>query len=420
MSSSYEFWLTDDSGHRISLLADLFFVSYSRVVSGYGNLQLGMSFQDLDIAISPYFVPDRRIEVWRSYSDGYPLRREGVFFLREPRIYTRDDGMNVIELYGRSPIDLLNRRHIIQNAGSSYTTKVDQIDDMMKAIVRDQMLYGSARDEDGAVDNSRAYPQYEFTVQADLSLGPSITKSFADRNVLDVLKDLRDISIQKNLDFSSNRKIYFDIIDIDTRDFEIFILDTDYGIILDENGDGVLDELSFETLATIGFQFVTFADLRGTDRSEGLEFSVENGNLEAPSYRISHFDEVNAVYAKGQGEGDSREVELVEDTLRIDTSRWNRSEDVLEASDETTAAGLQESGRARLGEGRPLEELYATFVNNPGNENTPRSLYGLDWDLGDLLKVKYAGQQFASEVMTVYVSINENGAENVIGRNVIE
>lgn len=423
MSASYEFWLTDDAGRRILLLSDFFFASFSKVVSGYGTAQIGVSYEWFQAIMSPdpYFIPDWRLDIWRSPAEGLPLRREGIYLLREPRIYTREsDAMIILEFLGRSPIDLLNRRHVVQYAGSSYTTKTDQIDDMMKAVVREQMLYGSARDETGVLDNSRAFPQYEFIVQADLSLGPSVTKSFADRNVLDLLKDLSDLSLQKNLDSSTNRKIYFDVVDIDLRNFAIFILDTDSEIILDESGEGVLDESSFETLAEVGMQFQTFADLRGTDRSNGLEFSVENGNLQAPSYRIDHFDEINAVYAKGQGEGLSRQVELVEDTTRINASRWNRSEDVLEASDETTAAGLQESGRARLGEGKEVKDLYVTFLNNPGDENTPRSLYGLDWDFGDILKVFYANEYFEAEVKTVYVAVSEDGSENIIGRNVIE
>jgi hypothetical protein len=49
--------------------------------------------------------------------------------------------------------------------------------------------------------------------------------------------------------------------------------------------------------------------------------------------------------------------------------------------------------------------------------NTPRSLYGIDWDMGDLLKVNYAGKQFEIEVINVYVSVNENGEEKITGRN---
>jgi hypothetical protein len=41
---------------------------------------------------------------------------------------------------------------------------------MMKEIVREQMLYGSCRSSAGVLSNTRAYPNGEFSVDADVSL----------------------------------------------------------------------------------------------------------------------------------------------------------------------------------------------------------------------------------------------------------
>lgn len=420
MGATYEVWLLDDSGARIRQIEDFFFMSYSRVVQGLGVCQIGLSYDAFISQVQPYFSLDRRLEIWRSPAEGIVLRRDATFLLREPRIYSREsDGMRVIEFFGRSPIDLLGRRVIPQYAGSSYTTKTDQIDDMMNAIIRENALFGSAVDETGVVDNDRAFPQYEFSVQADRSLGPSITLSFADTRLMDTLEKLRDISFQKNADNSSNRKIYFDVVPDDLNNYVIYILDADGEIFLDEAGDGILDETSFETLSPIGFQFRTIADRFGQDITDTIEFSEENGNFEAPSYLKSHMEEVNAVYVKGQGEGFSRMVETVVDQARIDTSRWNRMEDLAEASNETLAAGLQSVGNERLGDKEPREDLYGTFLNVPEGPDNPSSLYGLDWDLGDLVKIKFAGQYFEAEIKTIHVSVNADG-ENILGRNVVE
>ena len=67
--------------------------------------------------------------------------------------------------------------------------------------------------------------------------------------------------------------------------------------------------------------------------------------------------------------------------------------------------------------GRPREELYVTFLNTPGGLHQPRSLYGVDWDLGDLVRVTYAGIQMEAEIVIVYVSYDENGEEEITGRN---
>jgi len=418
--AAFEFWLTDDAGKRLELLDRFAFASYSRVVSGRSTLQIGIPYRDFEKRIKPVFAPDRRIDVWRSPAHGYPLRREGVFLLRKPKIYTRtEDALQIIEFFGRGPVDLLNRRFVVQQPGTTYSEKTAAIDDMMKEIVREQMLFGYAVDHNGLFDNSRAYPADEFSVQFDVARGPVVSKRFAGRNVLDVLKDLKDLSFQKHEDNPLfNERIYFDVVPLELGGFEIFILDEPTGaIILDERGEGLEDEQSITSRAELGLQFQTFVNLRGQDRTSLFEFSVENGNMIKPFYAVDHFDEVNAVIVRGQGRGESQATAVVEDVVRIGASRWNRCEDMASASYEAEETALEEVGRGELTVGRPREELYVTFLNTPGGLHQPRSLYGVDWDLGDLVRVTYAGIQMEAEIVIVYVSYDENGEEEITGRN---
>jgi len=383
MPSTYEAWLTDDAGNRLMLLKDYQTLSYARSLLGLSTLTIILPYREFVKQISPYFQPDRRIEVYRSPMEGMPLRREGVWLLREPRVYTRDsDNVQMIQFYGRNAIDLLRRRMVIQAAGTSWTRKTGAIDDLMKEIVREQMLYGSALDENGVVDNTRAYPQNEFTVQADLTLGTSVTMNCPDRYVHDILKELKDASFQLAQQDTANSKIYFDVV---------------------------------PTLT--GFEFQTYADLYGIDRTTGIVYSVENGNLKAPYYSNSHLEEVNVVYVKGFGRGDSRAVEIVSDADRVNSSRWNRCEGYRDASNEPDQDNLADVGVQDLWQGMPKEEITAEFLNTPGGPDAPRSLYGVDWDLGDLLPVEYAGKRFDIEVSIIYVSLNEAGEETVTGRN---
>lgn len=396
MPVTYEFWLSDDRGRRIALLKNIAFASYTRAVAGLGTLQVGLPFRPFASQFNPYFSPDWRVEVWRSAAYGVPMRNEDVFMLRKPQIYMRaQDGMEMIVFYGRNGIDLLKRRSIIQLPGTSYTEKTDLIDDMMKAIVREQMLYGSALDKSGTVDNDRAWPQGEFTVQGDVSLGASVTRSFAGRNVYDVLKDLRNSSMQLNLTDPEIYRIYFDVVPI------------------------WLNTQNLASAALQGWEFRTYINLRGGDRTLGIEFSAEHENIHAPEYSISYLDEVNSVIVTGNGRGSSQVSETVTDTIRVGASRWNRVEKVISASNEASAAGLQNVGYGELGKGRPKEELNVTFLNTEGGSNTPRSLYGLDWDLGDKVRVNVARKQFHAEVGIVYVAVDEQGKENITARNVI-
>lgn len=294
---------------------------------------------------------------------------------------------------------------------------------MMKEIVREQMLYGSCYDADAVLDNSRAFPQDEFLVQGDVSLGPLQSFTFPDRNVDDVLRELHDASLQLNKeDPLTNRKIYYDIIPYEIQGRVLYILDEETETpILDENGQPLVDESSPDSSAIQGFEFVTFADLRGQDRTtSALVFSIKNNNLEAPYYTLSHMDEENSVVVKGFGRGDSRPHATVTDTRNAGASRWNTCEAVEDASTEPDQTRLEDYAYSPLYEGRPIEKISCVFLNVGGSEDTPRSLYGVDWDLGDLLPVEYAGKRFDVEVEIVYVAIDEAGKETITGRNNID
>lgn len=420
MSLSYEFYLTDDRGNRITLLQGQAFFSYARLVEGFGSFQIGFPYSVLESQVFPVFLPDRRIEVWRSPAVGIPMRLESTYLIRRFNLYDREDGVRMIVLYGRDFKDLLRRRWVIQPAGYAQTLKENFIDDMMKEIVTEQMLYGSALDANAVVDNTRAYPQDEFSVQGDFGLGPTYRFTFPDRNVLDVLKELYEASLQLfEIDPITNKRIYFDVSPKLVEKRISYILTEDGTAILAEDGSGILEETSgYENKTIYGMQFVTFAGLRGIDRTgNSLVFSVENGNISNPNYAVNHFDEENVAIVKGFGRGDSRAWDEIELTPQVNASRWNRCEVVVDASTEPDQDQLANYAYPQLRKNAFKEEVDVTFLNILENPNSPRSLYGLDWDLGDLLPVFYAGKQFNLEVRNVYVSVDENGKENITGRN---
>lgn len=423
MAAAYELWLTDDIGKRIIELTGYAFFSYSRSTFGYSTFQIGIPYVLFKDSVYPVFELDRRIEVWRSPATGYPMRLEQIYLLRKQRVYTRSsDDVQILELFGRSPIDLLRRRVIIQASGSSFTRKTGPIDDIMKEFVREQTLYGYATDENGTADNERAFPEKQFDVSNGLSLGPSVTVNYPDRNLLDILVELRSMSFQKAKENSANRKIYFDVVPAIFSTFLVYILQENDLFIDDEYGNALLDETSVseDTVINNGLRFQTYADLYGNDRTTGVVFSDKNGNLETPDYNKTHLEEVNAIIVKGNGRGDSRQVDIVTDDDRIGASRWNRCEAFLDAPNEPEQSNLADIGNASLWKGEPVEEINAVILNTPGSNSIPRSLYGVDWDLGDILPVEYAGQMFSVEVAIVYVSLNDDGEERITGRNRVD
>lgn len=367
--ADYEFWLTDDSGARLALLDKIAFATISRSVSGYGTCHVGIPLNNYKI--TPIFLPDRRIDVWRSASTGITMRREGSFLLRKWRAYQRQtDGSIMIEFFGRSPLDILRRQSVV-----SYTTanfeKTDYIDDMMKEIVYENFISPQA-----------TAPSGEFSVEGDHSLGPSISHSFFGQNVLDVLKELKDISIQKNNESSSNKKIYFDVVE-------------------------------GQQLTGGGFSYIfrTYAGIRGTDRSLGTVFSVENGNLESPSYIEDHLD--SATISSILNSSNSAVNGSAQNSDRY-LSRWNDI-DVVQLTSEDTLTMNNSKAAQVLTENKARESINATFLNSPGSKSQPRSLYGIDWDLGDILPAQFVGKSMTAEVSIVYITISDDGKENIIG-----
>lgn len=425
MPSSYEFWMTDDSGRKILLLQDYAFFSYSRTTNGVGTMQIGLPYASIKNKVTPVFRRDRRIDVWRSPGAGIPARREGMYILFGYRIYTRQtDNVTMVVFYANTAKDMLSRRVVLQPDGSEATYKTGAIDDLMKRIVREQFLYGSVLDANGtAIDNDRAFPEGEFSVQADLGLGPDIAIQFANRKVLDVLKELKDASFQLNtLDYLTYQKIYFDVIPVDLGHGFDEILDENGQPITDEFGQHLLDEQSATVIkeGAVGLQFVTYAGLYGKDRTADIVFSIENNNILAPEYYENHNTSENTIVVKGYGRGDSRPYIAVQDTDRAKASRWSRDESYLDASQEPDQDNLADYGYSELYLKKPIESINCTFLSIEGSADTPQSLYGIDWDLGDLLLVQYADRSFTVEVEIVYVSVDETGDENIEGKNTLE
>jgi hypothetical protein len=230
--------------------------------------------------------------------------------------------------------------------------------------------------------------QDEFEVQTDSSSGPSLTLSFEGKNVLDVLKDIRSATFQKNVEDENDLRVYFDMLPV-----------------------------NLAGSAPLGWLFVTRAGLYGTDLTAGLPFSLENENIKTPSYSISHLEEINTVYAQGGGRGATQIIQRVDDAARQNSSRWNRCESVISASNETTTTGLQDRGMGELNKNRPKTELPLVFLSTPGTAQSPRSLYGVDWNLGDRVMVQYADLEFEAEIKLVYINVDEQGKDEVSGRN---
>lgn len=360
---NYELWLTNDRGDRIDLLDEAEGFSWNKVINDVGHCEVRLHGTYERIQLQPDF----RIEIWRSPSDAARLKLENIFFIRRIITETMADGLDRITVFGVDPTELLKRRIVAYAAGSAQANKTDFIDDMMKDIVRENLGATAAA--------ARDYTANGFTVQPDAGLGPSITKSFARRNVLNIIQDLSDAARV------AGNEVYFMVVPTSVTTFE-------FRTFINQPGQ----------------------DLRHGHSASPVIFGLDYGNLENPSLEEDYEEEFNFIYGGGQGEGAARVIQTAQDNNRINTSIWNRRETFRDARHEATGAGVTSEAQAMLTEGRPKLRFQANLLS------VENSCYGLDWNFGDRVTTEYMKRQFDSLIRAVEISVDQNRKEIVSGR----
>lgn len=277
-----------------------------------------------------------------------------TWLVRKPERTLAESGEKRIGVTAFDPRDLLRRRIV---PVVSQATKTGPADDLMKAIVREQFVSAS--------DTARNLGSL-FSVAADTSDAPGITVEFANRVVLDVLRDIAAVSA------AAGTYLAFDVVPIGSS-----------------------------------FEFRTYTDVWGTDRRSSILLSAEMGTLANVSVSNDWTEEVTAVYASGRGEGTAALTAVAADAVRIARSPFGRIESYLNASNATTVAALQSAVNAELQAGRPREQFSARLVEQPGTR------YGVDLYLGDLVTVEHEGTRYDCRVEPVRIVLDEDGSESV-------
>jgi hypothetical protein len=361
MTDIWEIWLDDPEGTRLALLDTVISGELTRNVSKLGAFEVNLPFSFGTSQIRK----DGLVEFWYGAEVGAmsclgvgKIRRRGV---------RRVNGVDVIRIAGPDFMDQLQTRRVAYASGSSQASKTGYADDVMKAIVRENLgsSAGTGRDLSGL----------NFSVAPDVSLGPSVTKMFSRRNVLDVLSELGDMAAELGT------RVYYDLNPV------------------------------FYGTGQIGFVFDTFVGQRGMDRRAGTAmqtvFGDTWGNLEDPELEYDDWDEANFAYIGGQGQGDDRAVETVSNVLRIGESVWNRRELWVDARDTDDASVMQDRGYEELWARRPKRRFSGRLLS------TPSSQYGVDWAFGDLITAEYMGEQFDGMIKTVRWGLQEDGSTRI-------
>lgn len=349
---SYEVWLADPSGNLLDVIDEWVSLSYNRAVNNIGALELTL---DGTYANPTFIKLDGRVAVYR---DGV-LDTETTWLIRRVIKTLDETGRRVINVGCVSANEILSRRIVAYDHGTSYASKSDKADSMMKAIVSEN--FGSS-----ASDTNRSIASY-LTVETSASIGPNVTKSFAWNNVLEVIQDISQSSI------AAGSAVFFDVVS--------------------------------PTLST--FEFRTYRGRRGLDHSfpngvAPVVLSPTRGTLTSVLSSHDWSEEVSYVYAGGLGFSQFQFVATASSSDRIGQSPLNRRETFVSAQETAVASAINDEANAALRSLRPKRVFQGELVSVPGATE-----YNIHWRFGDLVTVEFEGETLDCSIDAVQVKLEE-------------
>ena len=192
--------------------------------------------------------------------------------------------------------------------------------------------------------------------------------------------------------------------------------------------------IDFSVVSTdpASFQFRTHIDQLGTDRTtEGMDavtgtnasgntpviFDINLGNVSSASRIERHSEEANAVVVLGEGDASTRYAITRTNPTGIATSPWNQREvsrpvstpddpslpeDVLA---ELKTYAMETFGDEILAEMKAVEDIDFVPLQQPG------TLYGMDFDIGDRITVRYQDWEVHKRIVAIKVNVGGQGEE---------
>jgi len=360
MLTEYSLWLHRDNGNKIMPLDTAINFEWTKAVNGIGSFMLHMP-HDFDMR---QIVNDQRVAIWRTPS-GAAAYREFYGLVRKEQT---KDTFQTYTIGGYDFNYILKGHSVLYAASTANVDKTGYHDDLMKAFIRENI----GPDVTGP-DMGREISSTYWSVEADLSLGAASTS----RN--GYVKNIYDLCLALALESrNAGTDLYFDVVPV-----------TDAKV-----------------------EFRVYKNQRGADRTTSGQvyvFSPDFGNVENPDLVTDATDEANYIYAIGNHPKDATNAKTASDTARNTASIWAWREKVIDARSVITNAQRQAMADSALVDGRVRSVFKGTLVS------TDYQRYGIDWNLGDKIKLSYADRQYTAMIRTIHGVIDANGHERIEG-----
>lgn len=329
-------------------------LSYMLAERQAGPLELTLpSDQRLPLSL---FAKDSVLLITRDVGAGPAL--VAPWLVRRRRLARDSSGQLRLTIAARHINDLLARRIVVAAAGSAAADKTAFADDLIKAVVREQLV--------APTDAARAMAA--LSVQADLGAAPSVSKAFAYQNVLSVLQNVCQMSAEAGTYLG----------------FEV------------------------QSVAFGSYQLVTYVGQRGVDRriTSGRYLPIgPDAGIGAYAVEDDWTAEATAIYAGGQGQAELRDLASAANATASAASPVGRAERFRQATMVAfgNTAGLTDEAEAALYADQARVRFDGLAQDAPG------AIYGRDYGWGDLLTVTAEGRTFDCRVDPVRVIEDDQG-----------
>lgn len=339
-------------------------LEYTEVVNNVGAFNITLPYPQFDISKARL---DSRLVVWRRPAGGHRylafagLVRSSPY----PEIIQRGNEMYCV-LRGQTYNHILKRRVIAAFAGTAGASKSGPADSVMKEFVDENLVSSLIPSRNlGAV----------FTIEDDAALGTAINKAASYDNLLKVLQDISNDSHT-----TESTCVYFGVV---------------------PTGSGW--SMEFRTrIGQWGNDHRHPSGPSGVTGAQGpVVLSLDRQNLDNVSLIHDRMDEYNYVYGLGPNEGQERIINGAGAVMQSDDSPLNLIEVSVNASNAASGGEVTAVAFAKLWDGLPRRQFSASIVDTPG------TIYGLHYGLGDYVTASIAKLVFDCRIEAVTVQVGD-------------
>lgn len=371
MIGNYQLRLKNNTGNLVAIIDDYRTLTFSKIVNAQGSLTLTLSGEDAKVSL---FELDGQLEVWRrniSYGVDWYIEWEG--FLRTFSYSYDDVGNYEFAALAVTYNHLLKRRIIAYPAGSAQSFQSGAADDVMKAIVLENL--GSS----ATVLNGRflAGVTPGFSVQANSSSAPQFDGQNSYKNVFDLL-----------LEIAKATGVDFDVVGV---------------------GDGLYEFRTFyptrgNNLTTTGLDVTTGQNSSG---NYPVIFNPLLGNMGNPKYEENRSDEVTVAIIVGQGTETDVNV-FIETSPAAADSLLNQIEMHSDSKSSEGNDDLESDAANVLVEKQQKETFEFTPLM------TPATAYGNQYYWGDFVTAQFGNLAGVNKrIMQVDITVGDDGSEDI-------